>query len=68
MLSMFGGSIFAWLALSLAAAAMLGFPAYQWTRERRRQGESVWSPGLIGVLLLGAVGVASMLAFLMAKQ
>jgi hypothetical protein len=47
---------------------MLGFPAYHWSRERRRQGKRPWGAALLGVVVLGVIGAVAVLAFLFVRR
>ncbi len=64
---MFAGSIFAYLALLAAFVAMLSFPVYYWIRGRRQKGRPVWGAGLLGAVIVGILGAAAILAFMLAK-
>jgi hypothetical protein len=61
------GSAFALLALVICAAATIGFPVCGWLRSEKRRGEAITLPALLGVILLGLIGVASLALLVSAR-
>jgi hypothetical protein len=55
------------LAVLVAAAALIGFPIYYWIQDRRRRGQPLAISGIAGALLLGLLGVVAVWLFILAR-
>jgi hypothetical protein len=64
---LFGGGL-AFLAIGVLCCALFGVPIYFWMDDKRRRGEPVRVAPLIGLVLIGILGAAAALLFVLVRR